>query len=252
GGPDLAYDLSDGRLHVTLDRPRSAAEEATVVVDFGGSPKRGIYFIRPDEAYPNKRYEAWTQGQDEDSRRWFPCYDYPNEMATSEAHITVAEPYTVISNGALLGVDPGPAPGSRTFHWRQDVPHVTYLTSLCAGEYDEVRAEWDGIPITYHVAPGRAEDAREVFKNTPQMIGLFSERTGVRYPYAKYAQVVVQDFIFGGMENVSATTLTDSALYDARARKDQDAEYLIAHELAHQWFGDLLTCRDWSHGWLNE
>ncbi len=251
-GRPLGHTLSEGRLRVDLGRAAAGGEDLTLVVDFAGSPRRGLYFIRPDDAYPNKRVEAWTQGQDEDSRHWFPCYDYPNEMATSEIHVTVPEPYTTIANGELTSLDPGPEPGTRTFHWRQTVPHVTYLTSVCVGEFGEVRDEWDGIPVTYHVAPGREDDAREIFKNTPEMVRLFSERTGVRYPYAKYAQVVVQDFIFGGMENVSATTLTDTVMYDRRARIDQDAENLIAHELAHQWFGDLLTCRDWSHGWLNE
>ena len=251
-GASLSHSLSDGRLRIELDRPYDAGAAVSVVVDFAGSPRRGLYFIGPDDAYPAKRLEAWTQGEDEDSRHWFPCYDYPNEMATSEMHVSVREPFTVVAIGALQGVEPGPEPGLRTFHWRQDVPHVAYLTSVCAGEYVEIRDEWDGVPILYYVPPGREADGRAVFKNTPDMMRFFSERTGVRYPYAKYAQVVVQDFIFGGMENVSATTLTDVIMYDERARLDQAGDPLIAHEISHQWFGDLLTCRDWSHGWLNE
>ncbi|HLF72132.1 MAG TPA: M1 family aminopeptidase [Dehalococcoidia bacterium] len=251
-GPALKYAYAGGRVRIGLERPLAAGEKATVIVNFAGSPRRGLYFIGPDEGYPDKRLEAWTQGEDEDSRHWFPCYDYPNEMATSEMHVTVREPFTVIAIGALTGVEPGPQPGTRTFHWSQETPHVTYLTSVVAGEYVEIRDEWEGIPVLYYVPPGKEADGRELFKNTPAIMALFSERTGVRYPYAKYSQVVVQDFIFGGMENVSATTITDTALLDQRARLDNDVEYLVAHELAHQWFGDLLTCRDWSHGWLNE
>jgi aminopeptidase N len=262
-GTALAFSLADGRLRIELESPTQPGDEVSVSVDFAGSPRRGLYFIGPDEAYPDKRLEAWTQGEDEDSRHWFPCYDFPNEMATSEMHVTVREPFTVIAIGELIGVEPGlaagagvapagPKPNTRTFHWRQDLPHVTYLTSVVAGEYAELRDEWEGVPILYYVPPGRELDGREVFKNTPDMMRFFSEKTGIRYPYAKYSQVVVQDFIFGGMENVTATTLTDSALYDQRARLDADADPLIAHEIAHQWFGDLLTCRDWSHGWLNE
>jgi aminopeptidase N len=252
GERDLNFSLSDGRLRIDLDSPRRAGEDITVTVEFAGSnPRRGLYFIRPDEAYPNKRLEAWTQGQDEDSKHWFPCYDSTNDLATSELHVTVREPNSVVAIGELKGIDQN-ADGTRTFHWRQEVPHVTYLTSIVAGQFAELRDEWDGVPIIYFVPPGREEDGREVFKHTPEMMRLFSDRTGVRYPYAKYSQVVVQDFIFGGMENVSATTVTDSILYDLRARLDQDPNYLIAHELAHQWFGDLITCRDWSHGWLNE
>ncbi len=248
----LPFSVSGGRLRIELGEARQPGEDLTVVVEFSGNPRRGLYFIAPDEAYPQKRVEAWTQGEDEDSRHWFPCYDYPNEMATSEMHITVREPYSVIGIGELTSVESGPGGGERTYHWRQDVPHVAYLTSVVAGEYSELRDEWDGIPILYYVPPGREEDGREVFKNTPDMMAYFSEMTGVRYPYAKYSQVFVQDFIFGGMENVTATTLTDMALYDGRARIDQDADALIAHEIAHMWYGDLLTCRDWSHGWLNE
>ncbi len=251
-GIPLNFSLPDGRLHIDLDRPHNPGEEISVVVTFSGTPRRGLYFISPSDSYPNKRLEAWTQGQDEDSRHWFPCYDYPNEMATSEIHATVREPFTAIANGEPRGVEAGPEPGTRTFHWFQSLPHVTYLTSVCAGEFAEITYEWDGIPIHYYVPLGREEDGRAIFKNTPDMLGFFSEKIGIRYPYAKYAQVVVQDFIFGGMENVSATTLTESALYDQRARLEMDADALIAHEAAHQWFGDLLTCRDWSHGWLNE
>ncbi len=250
-GVALAHSLSGGRLHIELPSPKNSGEEETVVVDFAGSPRRGMYFIGPSAEYPWKRLEVWTQGQDEDSRHWFPCYDYPNEMATTELHVTVREPFTVISNGELRGVDSG-APGMRTYHWHQDVPHVTYLTSIVAGEYAEIRDEWDGIPIQSYVPVGREADGRAMVKNTAEMMRLFSERTGIRYPYAKYSQAVVQDFIFGGMENVSATTITDLVLFDERARLEQDGDYLLAHEIAHQWFGDLLTCRDWSHGWLNE
>ena len=248
----LPHNLSDGRLIIELGRGLSAGEEETVTVEFSGSPRRGLYFIAPDEAYPNKRLEAWTQGEDEDSRHWFPCYDYPNEMATSEINVTVRQPFIAIANGELRNVEDGPAPGTRTFHFFQSQPHVTYLTSVVAGEFSEIREDWNGIPVLYYVPPGREDDGRELFKNTPAMMDLFSEVTGMPYPYAKYSQVIVQDFIFGGMENVTATTLTENALFDARARLDIDAEYLVAHELAHQWFGDLLTTRDWSHAWLNE
>jgi aminopeptidase N len=144
--------------------------------------------------------------------------------------------------------------GRRTFHWRQSLPHVAYLLSVAAGDFAEIIEQVDGVPAQYYIPKGREEDGRRALARTPEMLRFFSERTGIPYPYAKYAQVVVNDFIFGGMENVSATTLTDTALYDERAAPDfADAtDGLVAHELAHQWFGDLLTCRDWAHGWLNE
>lgn len=251
-GEALMFSVEDGRLKVEFPQALEPGKDVTISVEYAGSPRRGLYFIGPDAQYPDKRKEAWTQGEDEDSRHWFPCYDYPNEMATSEMHVTVKDPYIVIANGAAEGVEQGPGEGSKTYHFHQDVPHVSYLTSVVAGQFSELVDEWDGIPILYYVPVGREEDGREIFKNTPDMMKVFSEATGVRYPYAKYSQVIVQDFIFGGMENISATTLTDTALFDSRARLDADADALIAHEIAHQWFGDLLTCRDWSHGWLNE
>lgn len=249
-GDVLGFEQSDGKLRVFLNQPRNAGEETTVVIEYNGSPRRGLYFIAPEEAYPNKRLEAWTQGEAQDTRCWIPCFDAPNEMATTEMHVTVRRPFMVIAIGELRGVDE--RENDRTYHFFQAVPHVSYLISVCAGEYDVIRDEWDGIPIEYYVPPGREEDGRVIFKNTPDMMAYFSELTGVRYPYAKYAQTVVQDFIFGGMENISATTLTDSIMYDNRARIDADGDALIAHEIAHQWFGDLMTVRDWSHGWLNE
>ena len=247
----LSFERSEGQLTIDLGRSLDAGEEQTVTVEFAGNPRRGLYFIAPDEGYPEKRLEAWTQGEDEDTRHWFPCYDYPNELSTSEMHVTVRKPFTVIANGGLRGVDEN-TDGTRTFHFHQEQPHVRYLTSVVAGEYDEWREDWNGVPLEYYVPPGREADGRALFQNTAEMMTLFSEVTGVPYPYAKYAQVVVQDFIFGGMENVSATTVTENVLLDEKARQDVDGEYLVAHELAHQWFGDLLTTRDWSHAWLNE
>lgn len=251
-GEPLAFDHSDGRLRLDLGGARRAGEDLTIVVEYSAGPRRGLYFIAPDEGYPDKPVQAWSQGEDEDSRHWFPCYDFPNEMATSEVVVTVAEPYTVISNGELMAVTRGPDGRTHTYHWYQSVPHVAYLISVVAGEFAQITERLDGLPVQYFVPKGREEDGRRVLGNTPDMIRFFSERIGIPYPYAKYAQVTVADFIFGGMENISATTLTDTILHDERAHLDYSADSLVAHELAHQWFGDLLTCRDWAHAWLNE
>ena len=124
--------------------------------------------------------------------------------------------------------------------------------SLVAGEYTEIHEEWNGVPIIYYSPPGREGDTRRAFDKTPKMMQFFTEKIGVPYPWAKYSQVSVEDFIFGGMENTSATTMTSAILHDERAHADYSADSIVAHELAHQWWGDLLTCRDWSHGWLNE
>jgi aminopeptidase N len=214
-------------------------------------PKRGMYFTGPDKDYPDKPYQVWVQGQDEDNRHWFPTFDYPNQKATSEVIATVPTGFTAVSNGALLSKK---AEGGKTvFHYRLGTPHVTYLITLAVGEF----VEWadkgpHDLPVQYFVAPGREEDGRRAFSNTPKMIAAYESKIGVPYAYEKYSQVAVQDFIFGGMENTSATTQTDLTLHDGRAHLDFRSDGLVSHELAHQWFGDLLTCRDWSHGWLNE
>jgi aminopeptidase N len=211
-----------------------------------------MYFVGPDAAYPDKPQEIWTQGEDEDSRYWFPCYDYPNDKATSEIAATVPARFFALSNGRLVDVHEDHSANTKTYHWRQDIPHSAYLMTLAIGAYVEIVDSYDGIPVLYYVHPGREDDARRAFGNTPRMMQFFSEKIGVRYPYDKYAQVAVNDFIFGGMENTSATTQTAETLHDARAHLDFSSDPLVAHELAHQWWGDLLTCRDWAHGWLNE
>lgn len=214
-------------------------------------PKRGLYFTGPDKEYPEKPCQVWSQGQDEDNRYWFPTFDYPNQKATSEVIATVPNGFTAVSNGALLSRR-DVAQGTR-FHYRLGTPHVTYLIALTVAEF----VEWSdagprGLPVQYFVPPGREADGRRAFGNTPRMIEAYEARIGVPYAYEKYSQVAVQDFIFGGMENTSATTQTDLTLHDERAHLDFSSDPLVSHELAHQWFGDLLTCRDWSHGWLNE
>jgi aminopeptidase N len=249
---DAALDFRhDGRrLRVDLGDARAAGDQLTLDVAYGGSPRRGLYFIRPDAGYPDKPVQVWTQGQDEDSRYWFPCFDAPHEKATSEVVVTVPRGFFALSNGILI--DDRTEGDRRTLHWRLDVPHSCYLVTLVAGRLATIEDRWRDVPVTYHVAPGREADARRTLGRTPEMLELFSRRFGVDYPYPRYAQVFVADFIFGGMENTTATTLTDTVLLDPRAALDSDMEALVSHELAHQWFGDLVTCRDWGEGWLNE
>ncbi|MGO9450222.1 MAG: DUF3458 domain-containing protein [Candidatus Binataceae bacterium] len=248
----VSFETGDGKIHVTLPRPLKGGTEIEVAIEYSGVPRRGLYFVGPDEGYPDKPVQAWTQGEDEDSRYWFPCYDYPNDRATSEVIATVPEKFIAVSNGALISDTHNASAHTRTFHWRHDVPHSTYLITLAAGEFATIEERAGNTPVLYYVQPGREDDARRAFGNTPRMIQFFERVIGVPYPYAKYAQVAVSDFIFGGMENTSATTQTADTLHDERAHLDFKSDPLVAHELAHQWWGDLLTCRDWSHAWLNE
>lgn len=225
-------------------------EPVEIAVRYHATPRRGAYFVGPDSGYPGKHLEFWTQGQDEDSRYWFPCFDYPNEKATSEIIARVPKGMTSLSNGALVNSED--IGEYSLHHWKHEVPHVAYLMMLVIGDFVKVSKEWDGIPVDYYVPPGREADGERSFGRTPEMVKFFSDKTGVRYPYAKYAQITAEDFIFGGMENTTATLQTALTLHDAQAALDFSSDPLNSHELAHQWFGDYVTCRDWSHAWLNE
>lgn len=239
------------KLTVKFPKPLRAGAVVTVEVDYRVShPKLGLYFIGPDRAYPKKPVQVWTQGEDEYARYWFPCHDAPQDRTTSEIRVRVPRGFVAVSNGRLVKKE---RKGKyEAFHWKQEIPHATYLVTLAAGQFSELKDTWRRVPVTYYVPRGREEDARRAFGKTPDMMEFFSTKIGVPYAYPKYAQVAALDFIFGGMENTSATTQTALTLHDARAHLDFSSDPLVAHELAHQWFGDLLTCRDWAHAWLNE
>jgi aminopeptidase N len=251
-GRALPFTTGDGKLRIDLGRARPANRSITTVVTYSCRPRRGLYFNQPEPAYPDRPAQIWTQGQAEDSPYYFPCVDYPGEKATSEVIATVPEGWTALSNGRLESVRR--ARRGSTYHWVQAVPHPAYLVTLVAGEFDVVEDDADGVPVQYYGPPGSGDDLKRAFGRTPEMVRYFADKIGVPYPYEKYATVAVADFIFGGMENTSATTMTDTLLHDERAHEDigEVADAITAHELAHQWFGDLLTCREWSHAWLHE
>ncbi|HEX3343397.1 MAG TPA: M1 family metallopeptidase, partial [Polyangiaceae bacterium] len=243
----------DGRaLRVTVEPGR---DKARVVVGYRAAPRRGLYFLEPDEHYPARPRQVWSQCQEEDARQWFPCHDSPHLKMTTEIVAHVPNGWYALSNGALVS-SAKPKDGDWTYHWKMSEPHSSYLVTLAAGEFaelaDKAKAGDRDVPLAYLVPRGREEDGRRTFARTPQMLEHFSEVTGVPYPWNRYAQIVVADFIFGGMENTTATTMYEHILLDERAAIDVSSDDLIAHELAHQWFGDYVTCRAWYEGWLNE
>lgn len=247
----LAKHSADGeRLRITLPARLNAGASADVRVDYRCTPRRGLYFVGPDAQYKKRPLQAWTQGQDEDSRSWFPCLDAPAQKATSEVIATFPKKMTALSNGRLVS---DTVKGERrTMHYRLEQPHSPYLVTLAVGEFDEHVVRRGPVSVRTLYPKGQKANAMRCVERTPQMLSFFEELTGEKYPWGDYAQVFVSEFIFGGMENTGATTLTDAVLHDEKAHADYSAEPLISHELAHQWFGDLLTCRDWPHGWLNE
>jgi aminopeptidase N len=251
-GRDLSYDYTGDKLLIYLNSPLAENDNLTITIDYSATPRRGLYFVGPDEGYPHKPVQVYSHGEEMNNSYWFPCYDFPNDRMTSEVIVTVPNKFTAISNGKLVGVSEDNGTRTRTYHWIQKVPHVTYLVSIAVGEFLELRDEWEGIPVFYYVDKRREKDAMRSFQKTPKMIEFYSKIFGLRYPYAKYSQVAVADFVTGAQENISATTATDEILHDERAHLDYSCDHLVAHELAHQWFGDLITCKDWSHIWLNE
>jgi len=221
-----------------------------VRVQYAATPRRGLYFTAPDQVRPDRPTQVWSQCQDQDARHWFPCQDHPGQRMTTALSVVVPRGWFALSNGILR--ERSDVEGGTLFSWVQSDPHPAYLVTLAAGEFDEQHTEVGGLPVDYYVPKGLGGRIERSLGRTPQMIRVFAERLSTPFPWAKYAQVVVADFIFGGMENTSATTLFERALLDERAALDVDMDSLVAHELAHQWFGDLVTCREWTHAWLNE
>jgi aminopeptidase N len=252
-GKPAKYTVTEADVVVPLNGPSKKGDKHEIFIRYEGSPKKGLYFVGPDKNYPNRPKEVWTQGESEDTRYYIPIYDYPNDRTTSEMSMTVPASWITISNGELVGTKDEPD-GTKTWTWKQEQTLSTYLITAVAGEFVEKKETWRGIPVRYVVPKGQENTIDATFARTKGMLDLFSDKLDVKYPWAQYAQTSVNDFVEGGMENTSATTLTtrglvNPALADEESRGSDD---LDSHELAHQWFGDLVTCKDWSNIWLNE
>ena len=254
-----AFDPDQQKLLITLDRSYQPNQNVVLSIEYqtdGPIGKKlslignGIRFIKPTPEDPSRPKQIWSQGESEYNHYWFPCYDHPNDFFTSEITATVEKPLIVISNGKLVETKEN-RDSTRTFHWKMEQPHASYLSSIIVGEYTPITSEYAGIPITSYVYPSEVEAGKVTTTRLTGMVKFFSEKTGIKYPYAKYAQTTVRDF-GGGMENISATTQTDNMIHDARTELDQTSDGLQSHELAHQWFGDYVTARSWSDIWLNE
>lgn len=247
------FETTADKLLVDLPAAAKAGEKFEVEIKYEGKPKKGLYFILPDKSNPDRPKQIWTQGESEDTRYYLPTYDYPNDRLTTEMIVTVPASWITVSNGKLISVADA-AGGQKTWHWKESLPSSTYLITLVAGEFDEVKDSWRGKPVTYYAPHGKGDRLPINYGRTPAMLEFFSKKLGVDYPWEKYAQSMVDDFVAGGMENSSATTNTSSSLRHAKLVPEfpTGADGLISHELAHQWFGDLVTCKDWGNIWLNE
>ena len=268
-GKDLAHSYENDFLTIQLGKTITAQEEITLVIDYTAKPDeretggssaissdKGLYFINPKGEDPAKMPQIWTQGETEASSVWFPTIDAPNQKMTQEILMTVDDKYVTLSNGTLVKSTKN-ADGTRTDHWKQELPHVPYLAMMGVGEFKVVKDSFtkkDGskIAVDYYVEPEWESYAKAIFGNTPEMIGFFSELLGVEYPWDKYHQIVVRDYVSGAMENTGAVVFGDFVYKTDRELLDGNSESIIAHELFHHWFGDLVTCESWSNLPLNE
>lgn len=214
---------------------------------FGGIG--GWHWIEPRDSEPSHE-GFWTQGESESTSNWCPTWDYPNDLATSETRCTVPAAWNVIGNGTLVSDKLSADKTRRTFDWKSTLPHATYLLTLCGGPFDIKKDTWEGVPLLYVVPKGLGQYIDDTFGDTKDMLSFYSKVLGFKYPWAKYAQDAMYDF-GGGMENASATTLGTGELTDKR-EGFRNAASVNSHELAHQWFGDTVTCKDWGDIWLNE
>ena len=184
-GIHLPFVQDSTTVSITLDRSYSIRDTITVSLDYACTPRKGLYFVQPDSAYPGKPRQIWSQGEDMDNHFWFPCYDFPNDKATSELIATVSRDLTVLSNGALISVREDAKAGTKTFHWKEQKPHASYLIMVAIGSYAIVRDKAGSLPLEYYVYPDRVEDARICFRETAAMIRFFNEAIGLPLPVGK-------------------------------------------------------------------
>ena len=247
-----AWHNTDRALIVTFAEPIAAGEQAKLTVTYEAEPKKGLYFRTPEMGYDPGDTHVWTQGESIEARHWFPCFDAPNEFFTSTMTCRVPEGMVVLSNGRKVSDAVDADSGLRVVKWSQDKPHVNYLITLVAGHFKRIEEKHGDLSMSFWTAPSDFANAANSFRDTKACMEFFEKEIGVPYPWAKYDQVCVQDFNWGGMENTSQTTLNASTLFSSETENIRSSQGLMAHELAHQWFGDLVTCKDWSQLWLNE
>ena len=246
------YDVTDKVITITFDPAIRPGVKTTLTVVYEAEPQRGLYFRTPEMGYPEGDTHLFTQGESHLAPHWYPNYDYPNEQSTSEVICRVPKEMTVVSNGRLVSEEMDSDTGLKVVTWRQDKPHVNYLVALVAGQLAKIESTYRDIPIAFYTPASLIEYAENSFKDTADMLGFYEKEIGVPYPWDKYDQAVVSDFVAGGMENTTLTILTEGTLHTDETENIHSSQGLVAHEMVHQWFGDYVTCKDWSHLWLNE
>ena len=260
----LSYRYDNQEIQIYLPEEASVGDTVELEINYVAFPDRnsgggsaaisdtkGLYFIDPMDTIPGKPTMLWTQGETQHSSKWFPTIDRPNERLTHDIWMTVPDSMVSISNGRLMQQE-SLGNGMREDYWKMDLPHAPYLVAIAVGDFAKVTASHGGLPLGYYVEKGFEKGAAKVFASTPEMISYFESRLGVPFPWQKYDQIVVRDFVSGAMENTTASIFMEELLLDEREALDSEWDYIIAHELFHQWFGDLVTAESWSNLTLNE
>jgi len=263
----LKYAYDEEFLKIQLGKKFQPGEVYTIYIDYTAKPDelkvkgsaaitdaKGLYFINPDSTVAGKPVQIWTQGETEASSAWFPTIDKPNQKTTAEISITAPAKYVTLSNGKLVSQVKN-TNGTRTDTWKMDLPHSPYLFMMAVGNFKVYRDKWKEKEVSYYLEPAYAPYAKQIFGTTPEMIDFYSKTLGIDYPWNKYSQIVVRDYVSGAMENTTATLHGAYVQRTPREMLDENfgqAESTIAHELFHQWFGDYVTAESWSNLTVNE
>ncbi len=251
----LKFRTAGSKVIVTLDRAYGPDDVIALRFKYSAQPKKGVYFVnsRTEDGRKFHSDQIWTQGEPEEAHHWFPAFDFPSDKATTEQIITVPAKMTVIGNGHLVSKKENEADGTATWHYRMDIPHPTYLVSFVVGEYVKLEDKYRDIPLGYYMYPGTEFVAPRAYGKSKHMLEVMEKLTAVDYPFNKYDQTIVANFQFGGMENITATTMADSEIFFANIDFLRgNVEDLVAHEIAHSWFGNNVTMKNWAELWLNE
>ena len=262
---DLKYEYDS--LLITIDLAKTYTRKDTIAlyIDYTSRPNdlkeggsdaissdKGLYFINEKGEDKDKPMQIWTQGETESNSAWFPTIDSPNQKTTEEIAITVDNKYKTLSNGIMSHSEDN-GDGTRTDFWEMDMPHAPYLFMMTVGEFSLTKDTWRDIEVNYYVEEEYAAYAKDIFGHTPEMLEFFSNKLGVDYPWQKYSQVIVRDYVSGAMENTSAVIFGEFTHQTKREMIDgSSSEDVISHELFHHWFGDLVTCESWANLPLNE
>lgn len=263
-GKPLSYRYDGVILTVMLDRTYTRKDTFRLNIEYVAKPddnpvsgsevitsNKGLFFVNPLGKDPDVPIQIWTQGETENNSRWFPTFDKPNERFSQEIIMTVDDKYRTLSNGKLISSKSN-ADGTRTDYWKQDKPHAPYLAMIAVGDFHVEQDQWNGIPLAYMVDKKYGKYAKQIFNHTPEMLTFFSNILNSPYPWDKFSQVAVHEFVSGAMENTGAVVFGDFVQKTDRELLEENNDEIVAHEMFHHWFGDLVTCEDWSNLVLNE